>query len=541
MESKPTNPYANTHGRTSRLGPKPPAPGIAAAAAEKPSSSKHRRPKKRRVLQHEPCISEPPSKQQKNPPKNPVSPALLLELRDLMQSDNTGGHSDAALNLFNAYRKYMGLPEHPTATEFEVDNLREFIIRICHFAESRAIPIYFDEDLMPRENATTNRCCTEVTLAGYIGKIIQWLRRQLPNHEEFIGLDPKDPQAAPVWWTHLRQTFLKNCADFQNKCDGDYTFGTEDIRPLYRDVGCTNEGGENADFEWGIDEHPMSHCDLKSILVRLLKEASDKNENLEHAALMLTTYDAVGRGGEAKFQTLNDWNFDFYLQILDTMWRESKRSQSYAMSRVADDSFLFDFFYIHGAFAMGENGLHRTPEQVRDGKERHVYPSLHGIHNNSVAYILTKIIRNNLPASVPMKVRAKYSSKSLRQAAINEMSLHKDIGPFEASARSGHAIGNSIGSYLDPLNPLRSLPAAQALHVSINLYYMSFTNYSKKTSHISDRNVKMLLQNQFCHTLGVLAMKQPLKKKNYYLPCLMLLSTVSCPVENFELYWNSLH
>ena len=46
-------------------------------------------------------------------------------------------------------------------------------------------------------------------------------------------------------------------------------------------------------FEWGIDEHPLSHCDLKLIHVRLLTEASDKNENLEHAALMLTTCDAL--------------------------------------------------------------------------------------------------------------------------------------------------------------------------------------------------------------------------------------------------------
>ena len=135
-------------------------------------------------------------------------------------------------------------------------------------------------------------------------------------------------------------------------------------------------------FEWGIDEHPLSHCDLKLIHVRLLTEASDKNENLEHAALMLTTCDAIG-GGEAKFQALNDWNFDFFLQILDTIWKESKRSHSYAMSRVAEDSFLFDFFYIDGTFAMDENCLHRTPEQVRDGKEHHVFPSEHSIHNNS--------------------------------------------------------------------------------------------------------------------------------------------------------------
>jgi hypothetical protein len=318
---------------------------------------------------------------------------------------------------------------------------------------------------MPRENSKHNRCCTDVTLAGYIGKIIQWLRRQLPDHEEFQLLNPKDPQDAPGWWTHLRQTFIKNCGDFQNKQGGDYTFGTEDTRPLYRDMGCSQEDGTVADFEWSKEDHPLSHCDLKSVLVKLVKEASGNNNNLEQAAMLFSMHDAVGCGGEIKFQTFNDWSFDFHLHILDTMLRESKRSRSYAMARVTDDSFLFDFFYIHGAFAMAENGLHRTPEQVRDGKERHVYPSLHSIHNNTVAKKLTDIIRRNLPPNV----RSKYSSKSLKQAVINEMALHKDIGPFEASARSGHSVGNSMDDYLDyldPLNPLRSLPAAQALHVS---------------------------------------------------------------------------
>jgi hypothetical protein len=101
-----------------------------------------------------------------------------------------------------------------------------------------------------------------------------------------------------------------------------------DIHPLYRDVGCANVDGEPSDFEWSQAEHPMAHCDLKSILAKLYKEASGNNNNLEHAALLFTTFDALGRGGEAKFQTFNDWNFDFYLQIVDTMWRESKRSQS---------------------------------------------------------------------------------------------------------------------------------------------------------------------------------------------------------------------
>jgi hypothetical protein len=168
----------------------------------------------------------------------------------------------------------MGLPKQPTAAEFEVDNLRAFIVRLCSFAESRAIPINFDEDLMLLQNAKNNRCCTEVTVAGYIGKIIQWLRRQLPEHEQFAHLDRKDDQAAPAWWTHLCQSFIKNCGDFQNTHSGDYTFGTEDIRPLYRDMGCANVDGEPSDFEWSQAEHPMAHCDLKSILAKLIVQGS---------------------------------------------------------------------------------------------------------------------------------------------------------------------------------------------------------------------------------------------------------------------------
>ena len=44
--------------------------------------------------------------------------------------------------------------------------------------------------------------------------------------------------------------------------------------------------------------------------------------------------------------------------------------------------------------------------------------------------------------------------------------MHKDIGPFEACAISGHSVGTNLNSYLDVENPIRALPAAQAMSVS---------------------------------------------------------------------------
>lgn len=63
--------------------------------------------------------------------------------------------------------------------------------------------------------------------------------------------------------------------------------------------------------------------------------------------------------GEVKFQSFNDWSFDYCLQVLDTKWRESKKVKIITMPRVAGDTFGTDFYWAHGAYAMCENGLFR--------------------------------------------------------------------------------------------------------------------------------------------------------------------------------------
>ncbi len=76
---------------------------------------------------------------------------------------------------------------------------------------------------------------------------------------------------------------------------------------------------------------------------------------------------------------------------------------------------------------------------------------------------LTNAIRSSL-VGIPDKIRTKYSAKSLRKGMITEIAMYSFITLFMVCAHSGHSTGTSFESYMDPMNPLCSLPAANALH-----------------------------------------------------------------------------
>ena len=60
--------------------------------------------------------------------------------------------------------------------------------------------------------------------------------------------------------------------------------------------------------------------------------------------------------------------------------------------------------------------------------------------------------------------------KSLRSAAITQLSLHPRSTIFEVTARSGHKTGTNLDSYIDPDKLERTLPGAKVLseHASVN-------------------------------------------------------------------------
>lgn len=92
-----------------------------------------------------------------------------------------------------------------------------------------------------------------------------------------------------------------------------------------------------------------------------------------------------------------------------------------------------------------------------------VFPSLQVGSNNNVTKKLTNAIRSSLDG-VPNDTRQKYSAKSIRKGMITEIAMASFITFFMVVARTGHATGAVVDAYLDAMNPLRSLPAANALH-----------------------------------------------------------------------------
>jgi hypothetical protein len=142
--SAPTNPYHNNGRRMAQ--PAPPASLSQAPAAPPPPPQ------------------VPPTKRAK------ISSAIKLQMRDLGLADSTGRHTDSALNLLNAFRNHMKLVlAVPTDIEFESDNLRVFMSRMCDWACTRVIPIHFNINLEP--TIRTTRCVKETMLGGISAKL----------------------------------------------------------------------------------------------------------------------------------------------------------------------------------------------------------------------------------------------------------------------------------------------------------------------------------------------------------------------------------
>jgi len=174
--------------------------------------------------------------------------------------------------------------------------------------------------------------------------------------------------------------------------------------------------------------------------------------------------DMCGRPGECKFGNFSEWYFDWLLNCPNTPWSESSKTlKKYGMCRICDDFFGFDWFCNMGAFFMCQDGLARDEDQVRKGQMNAVFPSLQVGSNNNVTKKLTNAIRSSLDG-VPNDTRQKYSAKSIRKGMITEIAMASFITLFMVVARTGHATGAVVDAYLDAMNPLRSLPAANALH-----------------------------------------------------------------------------
>ena len=140
----------------------------------------------------------------------------------------------------------------------------------------------------------------------------------------------------PEFWKNLKPGFRKEIQLFHLLYRGDGVIGLEDIRPLYDYLGLDDENGK----------YPHRICDLKHIYVHLIKTANEggNKDNCQRLAIIHSIAEAIGRGGEVKFQTFRDWFFDYLWNVTNTPWKEKKTIQGYAMARVADEMWYKDWY-----------------------------------------------------------------------------------------------------------------------------------------------------------------------------------------------------
>ncbi len=376
------------------------------------------------------------------------------------QSANTTQQNISAARLATAFRKSRKLPFDLTPDEFEGDNLANYICNFCRWGANTAVPHYFNEDLEGRDN---NKCLGATTKIQYIGKHLDDLRRNVvPNHPDFEGLKEVEH---PDWWTQLRKGYTDEANRFQAKNPGDEVFGHPDVIPLYRDLR-HRRGGKD---DWPDDPRVM--VDVRMILLSLWKKKETGDQNMEFSNLVYDTFDACGRGGEVKFQNYNDWRFDHLLQVVDAPWQETKILDCYSRAGLSDDDWVFDFYVQKGAFYMCEKGLYRTEEQVKKGFEHAVYPSLHDRSDNGVAKLIGNILKKQVANKLgkDWEDLERVTSRGLRSGSISQLSMFPNISVFQATALTGHSIGN-LRSYLDARNIVKALPAANAIHQNKSLY-----------------------------------------------------------------------
>ena len=382
----------------------------------------------------------------------------------LGRAENTIHGDGPALKLFNYYRAHVLKREGNLSSiqyeEIAEDNFQSLFILLTMWLSSTPIPRNWrlvDGEMRPSQAAENNDGATEilvrVTLAKYVGRVVQWFRRRFPDHPDVKHLDPRDAQAAPDWWSRMLPKFEKEVDSFHQKLDSDFTFGAITTRPLYFDNNF--EGTNHNDI--------LGQIDLKSMLKKLMKDAIMGPINptdagpLQKRAWLSILYNAVGRSGELKYIDTANWMWHYRYQVIDILWSEMKTNTVQAMPMFADrQQYLLCFYHSLGSFWSVEGGLYRSEAQSEF--KSFLFPFLHGMKDRSVSSKILNAIRDCLPKNspngepLPKDVKNSFSGKSVRKATITELLNDSSLNYTDVCHRSGHESGTTLDSYEDKRN-----------------------------------------------------------------------------------------
>lgn len=124
--------------------------------------------------------------------------------------------------------------------------------------------------------------------------------------------------------------------------------------------------------------------------------------------------------------------------------------------------YVCDWFHSLGTYWVVDKGLYR--EDINSNVDDFLFPKLHKIRDKTIAKNLTNLIRENLPASTPEKIKRGFTSRSIRKGGISELAMNRDVNQYSANVRSGHSLGTNQESYIDRKSVALSLLGGMALN-----------------------------------------------------------------------------
>lgn len=371
-------------------------------------------------------------------------------VHSLGRSNNTVKNDKPALEIFAYWRRYHAHRSGEISREeIEGDSLQYMMLLFFSWLGNNPIPSYWrcvDGEIRPPKSREDKDepipCIGTDSLVKYAGRIIAWFRRAFPDHPDFSGLDPRDEQAAPAWWTRCKPKLEREIDDMLQRFDNDFTTGARAVRPLYENNKYTHSSQglvQMISLTWIVEQLMR-----KGVVGDYVEEGA-----LQQRAWLVNLYLSAGRPGEIKFIDTNNWMWHPTFEITDTKWVETKTNSVQAMPMFPrNGGYLTDWYHCLGSFFACEGGLFR-PSTVSSSSATYLFPHFQGMKDNSVANKIMNTIRNILPSSIADDLKKSFSGKSLRVAAATFLLMTVGLNYTDVCGRTGHDSGTTVDTYQD--------------------------------------------------------------------------------------------
>ncbi len=352
-------------------------------------------------------------------------------------SDSKKRTMEAAKKTFDAWRNCLGETLLYNMKYYDIvgEKLEEMFLKFATYLMTAHIPWANNNSKSLALNSRLE----------YFSAIKEILLNRFPDHPRFA-----EP-ALKNWYKRLRDNIEKKfTTERMDKIQNGDSMD-RGTKPIYRRT--------DPSFYRVDDRERMMNdgIDLESLCFKLMQQCKQGNSSMQKRALLVITFHAMARGGEARFVKFNDMRWDGYYLSPDMQWFQVKTAMQTPMIFVCDyDSYKSCFYHaIACYFSMDKGLIHPHP---KDGGG-YLFPSLVGDMQREH---VTKFITQTIKALIDTEDNG-LSARSLRYGCVTYLTARPDITDAELNARGGWASSESRSDCYVDCNPALVVPAGAAL------------------------------------------------------------------------------